>query len=299
MAPTLDPSHLLPSELWFEEIAPDYPVIRINNKLASATIALHGAHVIEYIPRDQAPVIFTSREAVFKETKAIRGGIPICWPWFNAHPSDSSMPSHGFARSQFWQLISTESTSGGTKVTLQFNTKELELWPHATQLTLTIFIGKELKLDLTTTNMSDSDITIGGALHTYLHVGDIKEITLSGLENVSYLDTVSQTQITKDTALSVTAETDNIYQQTEASVIIHDPLLKREITVHKSGSTSTVVWNPWIDKSATMGDLANDEYEQFICVEAANALKDVYLLKANQAHTLGTTISSSPLSLKC
>ena len=136
MAPTLSKNHLIPFELWYEDFAPDYPTIRISNAHASATIALHGAQVIDWIPGDQEPVIFTSREALFSEGKAIRGGIPVCWPWFGQHPSDPSMPSHGFARNQFWQLIDSQSTEDYTHVTLQLDTNSNKLWQHDTSLTL-------------------------------------------------------------------------------------------------------------------------------------------------------------------
>jgi D-hexose-6-phosphate mutarotase len=294
MAPELDKSHLLPFELWYEDFAPGYPTIRISNDHASATIALHGAHLIDYIPRDQEPVIFTSREAIFKEGKAIRGGIPVCWPWFGAHPSDSSMPAHGFARNRFWQLVSSKSSPEGTEVVLELDTDSIDLWQHSTKLTLTIFVGKELQLDLTTTNLGDTEVTIGGALHSYFIVGSIEQTTLSGLDQTSFLDTLSNTTETQIGDIHFNSETDSIYKQTEAAVTIHDPLLKRNIHISKSGSTSTVVWNPWINKAAALADLADDEYHDFLCIEAANAHEDVYTLQANQSHTLSTSISSIP-----
>lgn len=295
MAPALDPTHQIPSELWYEDIAPAYPVIRIKNAFASASIALHGAHLFDYTPHDQQPVIFTSEQAIFREGKAIRGGIPVCWPWFNAHPSDPSMPSHGFARDRFWQLSSSASTPDGTIVTLELDTSELDIWPHTTRLTLTILVGAKLELKLTTHNLGKEPVTIGGALHTYFCVGDIEQISLTGLENTRYLNTVDHTEHQQSGPIQFLAETDNVYKETRAEVVIHDPVLQREISVAKSGSTSTVVWNPWIEKSASMADLPNDAYKSFVCIEAANAHEDIYEVGPNESHTLETTISSRPI----
>ena len=296
MATELDKTHLLPFELWYEDFAPDYPTLRISNDFASATIALHGAHLIDYIPRDQEPVIFTSREAIFKEGKAIRGGIPVCWPWFGAHSNDPSMPSHGFARNRFWQLTSSKSSPEGTTIVLELDTDAISIWPHKTKLTLTISVGKELHLELDTTNLGEEPVTIGGALHSYFTVGAIEQISLQGLEKITYLDTVTGATHTQEGSISFTAETDSIYQNTTNTVTIHDPVLKREIFIKKSGSRSTVVWNPWTDKAAALADLGDDEFHEFVCIEAANAHADVHTLQANETHTLSTTIHALPIS---
>jgi D-hexose-6-phosphate mutarotase len=296
MAPSTSKNHLIPFELWYEDFAPGYPTIRISNAHASATIALHGAHVIDWIPRDQEPVIFTSREAVFKEGKAIRGGIPVCWPWFNAHPSDPSMPSHGFARNRFWQLIQSRSTEDFTEITLQFDTQAIDIWQHDTSLTLTIRVGKSLSLELKTTNNGSNPVTIGGALHSYFYISNIQKVALTGLENTSYLDTVDGVEKLQDGPIHFKSEVDSVYQQTDQAVLIHDPGFKRTIKVEKSGSHSTVVWNPWNEKSKSLADLADDEFHDFLCVETANALADVHILDPGAEHSLNTTISAIPTS---
>ena len=294
MAPVLDQSLLLPFELWYEDFAPQYPTIRISNDHASATITLHGAQVIDYIPRDQEPVIFTSREAIFKEGKAIRGGIPVCWPWFGAHPSDDSKPSHGFARNQFWNLISSHRSDAGTEVVLELDTSADSLCPSPCKLRLQIRVGKKLELSLTSTNAGGSPMTIGGALHSYFTVGAIEQTTLTGLEDTHFLNKVDNTEDTQQGAINFDSEIDNIYTDTCSKVKVHDPILKRVITVEKVGSHSTVIWNPWSDNS--LPDLADFEFNEFVCIEAANALDDVYHLQPGESHTLATTIHSTPLS---
>lgn len=294
MAPDLDKNHLIPFELWFDEFPAGYPTIRISNAHATATIALHGAHVIDYIPRDQQPVIFTSVKAQFKEGKAIRGGIPVCWPWFAAHPSDSSKPSHGFARNRFWSLISSASHKDHTELVLTLDTFAPEVWEAPCTLTLTIQVGAQLTLQLTTTNTGSKDITVGGALHSYFCVSDAKQISITGLEGASYLDTVDGSEKSSDQPIRLSDEFDSIYKNTDKTVTVHDAAFNRSISIEKSGSLSTVVWNPWSEKAAALGDMLDEEYLDFVCVETANALDDVYQLSPGQTHTLGTTIRSTP-----
>lgn len=269
----------------FEELAPGYPAIRVTHPQATATIALHGAHVIDYTPAGHEPVIFTSKDAVYKAGKAIRGGIPVCWPWFNAHPTDSSLPSHGFARINFWRLYSTAATDQGVTLIFEYRHGSLDA-------SLIVAIGSSLTVALHTKNISDRDEVVGGALHSYFNIGDIHNVSLSGLDKVDYIDTLVNTNETQEGEITFDGELDRIYTNTKDDVIINDPVMKRDIIVQKTGSTSTVVWNPWIDKSAGMGDLDNEEYKTFLCVEAANAREDVYTLAPQEQHTLSTTITA-------
>ena len=268
-----------------EELAPNYPVVLLSNKFGSASVALHGAHVTAYTPAAQKPVIFTSEHAIYKEGKAIRGGIPICWPWFNAHPSDSSLPSHGYARNQFWEVINSEQTDTHTSITLQLSIETLSA-------TVVITLGESLEVSLTTTNISDREQVAGGALHSYFNVSNIETAVIGGLDNTNYIDTLTGTPETQFENIIISEEIDNVYINTDSSVSIYDPELNRNITIDKTGSKSTVVWNPWIQKSSTMADLGNEEYLGFVCIEAANAFDDVYKLAPGQQHTLSTKITS-------
>lgn len=269
----------------FEKLAAGYPVIRVTHPLADASIALHGAHVIDYTPADHKPVIFTSKEAVYKSGKAIRGGIPVCWPWFSAHPTDSSLPSHGFARNKFWRLYSSAATAQGVTLVFEYRHGSLDA-------SLIVAIGSSLTVALHTKNISDRDEVVGGALHSYFNIGDINNVSLSGLDQVSYIDSLTDTVETQQGDITFNAELDRIYTDTKDNVMINDPVLKRDILVQKTGSHSTVVWNPWIEKSASMGDLGNEEYNTFLCIEAANAGEDVHTLAPQQHHTLSTTITA-------
>ncbi len=267
-----------------EELAPEYPCIVVKNEHATAKIALHGAHVVDYTPVGQKPVIFTSADAVYKEGTAIRGGIPVCWPWFNAHPSDSQLPSHGFARVAFWQLFRSFNSKDYTTLIFTFSKGEL----HAE---LTLEIGRELNLSLKTINTGDSSALVGGALHTYFSVSDIADVSITGLEDTVFHDSLTGLSGKDPETISFSEEFDRVYQDTKEAVVLKDQQWSREILIEKTGSSSTVVWNPWIDKSATMGDLGNEDYKQFVCIETANALEDVYNVPPGGAHTMTAKIS--------
>lgn len=271
--------------IWTDLLAPSYPVIHLSNSHGAAAIALHGAHVVSYTPTHQKPVIFTSQKAIYKEGKAIRGGIPICWPWFSAHPSDATLPSHGYARNQFWEIISSDHSQGSTTITL-------EIVHHQLKATVTISLGESLEIILKTTNLSEVTQTIGGALHSYLNISNIEKISISGLENTHYIDTLTETEELQDGDVFINEEIDRIYVNTSETVSIYDPEWNRTIFIDKTGSQSTVVWNPWIEKSNRIVDLGDDEYRKFVCIEPANALADVYHLAPDASHTLTTKITS-------
>ncbi len=285
--PSIDTTHLIAEHITSLELAEEYQAVKLSNKHGTTTIALHGAHVIEYTPADQKTVLFTSEQAIYREGKAIRGGIPICWPWFNAHPIDDSLPSHGYARAQFWRMINSSHTNDVTSVTLEFSIETLKA-----QVIITL--SHQLDIALTSTNISNESQTVGGALHTYFQLSHISNCTLSGLDSVSYIDTVAGANSQKKQSgdINITEETDRIYENTSATVRIYDAEWHRDIAIQKSGSRSTVVWNPWIEKSQSMGDLGNENYLHFVCVEAANARSDVYQLAPGDTHTLSTTITS-------
>jgi len=273
----------------------DFPVIQISNHYAEASIALDGAQVLTFQPLGQQPVLWLSSKALLQPGKSQRGGIPVCWPWFSDHPTSKSFPAHGFARNHRWQLSAIEQLKDqSTRVSLKLEANEAtqKLWPQAFELELTVLVAAELTLSLTMTNRSDEVCVFTSALHTYLQVGDIREISVSGLEQTAYLDKLRDfNRFTQQDSIRFDGELDRIYQNTSADIIIHDPVLKRQLRIAKSGSHSTVVWNPWIDKSAAMSDFEQDGYLHMLCIEAANAADDRIQLQAGKSHVLKTVIS--------
>ena len=285
-----------------DESIDDYPVFQIKNKKCTASVALHGAHLFHWHPVGEEPVIYTSPAAVYKLGKAIRGGIPVCWPWFNKHPTDSSLPSHGFARDQFWGLTAIEETTEATTLifSLESDSGSEKLWRGSFVVSLRITVSDKLECALMTKNtasLSNSStsvdsLTVGGALHTYLLIGNIDDIEISGLNETSYIDTVgSETTRTQLGEITISKEVDRIYTDTTSDIILHDKHLNRKIRVARKGSHSAIIWNPWIEKAKELADLPDSGYQNFVCIEAANAREDIYPLKPGESHTLSTSIT--------
>ena len=273
----------------------DLVVANINNADAHATIALQGAHVVTWQPHDQLPVVWVSDHAIYAPGKAIRGGVPICWPWFGPHPSDSSKPQHGFARTQLWHVQHTAITDdGATQVVLALheNDHTLALWPHAFTLELSVIVGASLRIELVARNTGTEEVSCSGALHSYFAVQNVKEITIGGLEGTAYLDKVDgSARKMQDGAITISSEVDRVYVDTTATCTINDPGFGRQIVIAKDGSRSTVVWNPWEAKARALHDFGDDEYREMVCVETTNAADDVVTIAPGAEHMLCAEIS--------
>ncbi len=269
--------------------------IEVKNSAASAKITLQGAHIFEYKKAGEK-LLYLSQTALFKKGKAIRGGIPICWPWFGAHPSNTSLPNHGFARTSLWVLEEIQEINPFTTevlLSLKSSKHSRELWPYDFKLSLKISVGNELKLTLTTYNLDRQNFTVSSALHTYFEISDIEDICLSGLEGKTYYNKVDNSyENIQEGEIKLTQELDRIYQEVTESVQVKDK--KREITIKTEGSQSIVVWNPGKVLAERMPDLSH--FTKMLCVESANALKDTVEIKAGKKHTLTLTISQTSLS---
>jgi D-hexose-6-phosphate mutarotase len=276
------------------------PCIRVANRHAQAEIYLHAAHVTRFQPNGQQPVLWMSAKSLFQDGKPIRGGVPICFPWFGPHASDSTLPVHGFARSRAWTLIETAALHDGrTRVVLTLTSSEdtLRVWPHAFALRYTVTIGATLELDLRIDNPGNAPFTCGEALHTYFTVGDVKQIAIGGLSGATYVDKMRQAQrFTDQGDVTITAETDRVYLGTTATCTVRDPLMKRTLVIAKEGSHATVVWNPWIAKAKAMADFGDDEWPGMVCVETVNALDHALTIPAGGSHHLVARIGIDALS---
>ena len=274
----------------------DIPLIELKNQLSESIISLQGAHILSWQPSSQDEVIWLSEDASFLAGKSVRGGVPICWPWFGAHQSNDSFPAHGFARTVMWELSATEQLkTGETQIRLSLNTEQLsdefqEMWPYATSVEYVITLGASLKLELITTNNSAQDIIIGEALHTYFNIHDIRLTQVEGLDGREYLDKPDNFKRKKQNGfIDIKEEVDRVYVKTADDIIINNSL--REIKISKQGSQSTIVWNPWQAVAEKMGDLGKDGYLKMLCVESANAAEDVVQLNAGQSHSLSVEYS--------
>ncbi len=290
----------IPGQVLFKAGAGGLAVVEVTNAQASATIALQGAHLMTWTPRGQKPVIWLSRAAKFVPGKSIRGGVPICWPWFGPHVSEAAFPAHGFARTVLWEAISVEALStGSTRLMFRLiaNDATRAQWPYATPLECRMTIGSELEIELATRNLSNSAITIGDALHTYFEVSDARKISIHGLDACPYLDKVDGGKRKQQSGpVTINAEVDRIYLDSTADCLIDDPGFQRRLRIAKRGSRSTVVWNPWIEKAAKMGDLGENGYLNMVCVESTNAADDVVTIAPGAEHRLWVRYSVESLS---
>lgn len=285
----LSPFHI-PGILHIEESPAGYPMIRIQNEHAEASIALHGAHLTHYAPNREKAVIFTSEAAIYKQGKAIRGGIPVCWPWFGAHPDPAAgLPAHGYARSQFWQIIDSEHDASGTAITLELPSPD----KPGLSATLRFHVGKQLQLELTSRNQGDSEATFSEALHSYFAVGNSQSCWISGLNGAEYIDTTGKEEVISQQSgkLRFPDEVDRIYQSSQ-SLTIHDPVIDRRIIVTKSNSANTIAWNPGKEKGHALGDLLDSEIQRFVCVESGNVRQQHMTLSAGSSHTLTLNIAT-------
>jgi D-hexose-6-phosphate mutarotase len=291
---TLNARFALPGLLRFGTGAHGALVAQLTAPAAEAEIAIQGAQLLTWTPAGQAPVVWLSPAARFATGKSLRGGAPVCWPWFGAHADDTSKPAHGFARNHDWQVLETGVVSGAPRITLGYTpgAAQQALWPHQAELHLTVTVGAQLELALITRNSGASAFTLTQALHTYFHVGDIAQARVEGLAGKPYIDKLQQdARLVQSGDIQIDREVDRIYLDCPEDAVIVDEALKRRIRVRKTGSRSCVVWNPWIDKAAKLGDLGEDGYRRMLCVETTNAADDAVTLAPGASHTLGTVIS--------
>lgn len=285
------------SAVRFKEFAPGFPVLELHNAQASAAIALQGAQVMTWAPKGQAPVIWLSRAAKFVPGKSIRGGVPVCWPWFGAHATEPSFPGHGFARTVPWELLQAQTRGAETHLSFRLNPSSAPAaqWPRGAEAMLNLVVGTTLALTLVTRNTGAQPLPLTEALHTYFEVGDVQEVAVHGLDGLSYLDKVENMARKRQSGpVTVSGEVDRIYLDSTADCIIDDPALNRRIRVAQRGGRSTILWNPWIEKAAKMGDLGEDGYLQMICVESGNAAENAVQVAPGAEHRLEVTYSVEP-----
>lgn len=253
---------------------------------ADATLYTHGGHVTHFQPRGAEPVLWISDASHFADGKAIRGGVPVIFPWFGAREGDPAAPAHGLVRTAEWTVTAVDRLDDGrVRVTLTITAEAFDVVYRVT-------VGRQLHMEMIVTNTSDAPATFEQALHTYLNVGDIHRVGVRGLAGVTYIDKVGAfTRKTQgDTPITFAGETDSVYLDTDAEVRVDDPVLGRAIVVGKVGSRSTVVWNPWVDKSKKMSDFGDDEWPGMVCVETANVADNAVTLDPGAAATMIATL---------
>jgi glucose-6-phosphate 1-epimerase len=274
------------------------PRLSISTPAATAEIYLHGAQVTSWKPAGAEEVIFLSELSQWKEGKAIRGGIPVCFPWFRGKADDAKAPSHGFVRTKSWELDSVEGDGATTVVSLSTASDEATRawWPHDFRLTHRVTIGAELTQELLVTNTGNAPMRFEEALHTYYRVGAADSVRIRGLDGVAYLDNTDDNREKRQEGdILFTAPTDRAYMNTTHAVEIVDPAMRRRIRLTKQNSRTTVVWNPWSTGAYSLADLGDEEWRTMACAEASNIRDFAVELGPGQEHSMKTVIQVAGL----
>jgi len=270
--------------------------VRIASPGASGEMYLHGGHITSWKPAGKEEVLFLSSQSRWEDGHAIRGGVPVCFPWFGAKADDPKAPAHGFVRTKAWQLESIEQVNDGTAVSMFIESDEdtKRWWPGEFRLACRVTFGSELRLELVVTNTGKESLRFEEALHAYHEVGNILKTRVSGLDAVDYIDkTDSNRKKVQRGEIAINSETDRVYLNTRDAIELEDPVLSRRTHVAKENSSTTVVWNPWVQKARSLSDFGDDEWTQMICVETSNVSDFAVNLAPGQQHKMKALIRVS------
>ncbi len=272
--------------------------VQITSPLGEGEIYLHGAQVTSWKPAGAGEVIFLSTKSRWEEGQAIRGGIPICFPWFRGKKDDPKAPAHGFARTTAWQIEGIVESASGVTVTMftQSSERTQRWWPGEFRLVHRVTFGSELKLELECSNTGKTPLCFEEALHTYHRVADVHDVRVQGLDGVHFLDNIDLNKEKMQRGdFAAVSQTDNAYMNTQGAADLLDPKMKRRIRLTKTNSDTTVVWNPWREGAQGMRDLGDAEWTQFLCVEASNILSSAVNLEPGGKHTMRAAIGVAKL----
>ena len=262
---------------------------------ADAEIYLQGAHVTHFQPHSGKAVLFMSAKSWFEPGKPLRGGIPICFPWFGPRQDGKPGAAHGFGRLLDWELISAEQTGDGVVtigLRLVSNEATRKEWDGEFEAEYRVTVGPTLHIELRVRNTSKQPLRIEEAFHTYLAISDVRQVSIEGLAGTAYSDRVGTPHDETEGAepIRIIAETDRIYRNTQTKCVVQDPGWKRRLVVEKTGSNATVVWNPWIAKARAMPDFGDEEWPSMLCIETCNVRENALTLAPGQSHTMGAVI---------
>ncbi len=284
----LNRDHAIAGQLEFIEGKGGLPLIQISSAKASAVISIYAGQVLSFLPTgESADLMFLSEKAYYQTGKAIKGGAPICWPWFGPDPEELGRPAHGFVRNRMWNIVGANVTPDGDVMVilgLENSADTAKYWPHSFVLTQEITVGNTLNLELITKNTGAETFSITQAFHTYFNIGAIDQTKVLGLEGCHYIDKVDNSIKKQQTGVvSICSEVDRIYLDVKNLQIIEDVALKRRIRITSKGNTTAVVWNPWGKIAAEMADLQDSDYQRFVCVETTNAAEDSVAVEPNSS----------------
>lgn len=294
-AQELNKQHGLKEHVVFKE-EEGLVMVYLSNQLANCKVSLYGGQVLSFVPKGQEDLLLMSTASAMEDGKAIRGGIPLCFPWFGPNKENPDPPKHGFARLLNWQVKGTQQlVTGATRLVLTLSDSVLtrQWWDFRFTSELVIEAGEELSVKWQVKNISELPFTITNALHSYFKVGAISKVSIEGLRGVPYMEEIRSDEAFAgdDDAIVIQREVDRSYTDTTATCQIVDAALNRTIVVKKSGSQSTVVWNPWADLARQMVDLGDEDYQHFVCVETANVWHNAVEIEPQAEHVMQMTVA--------
>ena len=277
---------------------------RVSYGTHELLISQQGAQILSYQQDGQPPLIWLSEQAAYRRGQGVRGGVPVCWPWFGnllrnphtvqaMHTQPDAAPAHGWVRTLNWTLEGIDCRDDGITLEFSYNTVTHPLpdWPHAAELRLCIQLDERLQIKLGTRNLGETSLSISQALHSYFAVSDIRHVTVEGLHGCRYIETLEDWQQREQTgALHFCGETDRIYLDTPAHLSILDPAWQRRIHLLSRGSQSAVVWNPWTDKAQRLSQFAHDAWQGMLCIENANVMADTLTLAPGEQQWLEVSL---------
>ncbi|HEY4787843.1 MAG TPA: D-hexose-6-phosphate mutarotase [Bacteroidales bacterium] len=290
----LNQKYAIPGHVEFKDGKGGLPTAFIKNKLAEAEVSLYGAHVLKYQPEGQKDVLCISANSIFEDGKPIRGGIPVCFPWFGPHATDSTKPQHGFARLLTWSVLSTTALANGSTqlmLELESNSHTKSIWPFSFRAEMKIVVGRSLEVTLTYTNTGTEAFVCSDALHTYFNISDVTNTKIHGLKGTVYYKGFEKEPTGKQSEdlLMIKQEENRRYINHSAECIIEDNGFNRKIHVAKKGSNVTVVWNPW-ENAKNIPDMPDDGYKSMVCIEAVNTYDDVVKVIPGKSFSVSTEI---------
>jgi glucose-6-phosphate 1-epimerase len=274
------------------------PMVRVTTEAATAEISLYGAQVTRWKPAGAEEVLFLSKKSYWDVGRAIRGGVPVCFPWFGDKADDANAPKHGLVRTKQWRLDSLSALDNGAVTLVCFTESDAStrpFWPHDFCVAYRITVGAKLRLELTVINRGRTAMRFEEALHTYLRVGQVQDVMVRGLDGAAYLDKTDEYKEKPQRGdVKFTGYTDRIYTNTEGAVDVVDGALGRTLRTEKVNSKTTVVWNPWVEQAAQLADFGSDEWEQMVAIEGCNVQTAAIQLAPGEEHTLRVTLSAIP-----
>jgi glucose-6-phosphate 1-epimerase len=299
----INAKYALAGQLEFVKGKGDLPLARITNPFAKAEISLYGAQVLSFIPKGQKDILWMSPQCIYEPGKPMRGGIPVCFPWFGPHAGDSWKPMHGFARLLTWDVTETLALKNGATrliLGLKSNVETTAIWPFAFSAKMIFEIGEKLDVTFCCTNTGNEDFSISDALHSYFSISDIAQIGILGLKDSEYYAGFSMdaTIRQKEDILKIAKEENRRYINHIGDCNLTDPTWNRSIQIAKKGSKVTVVWNPGAETVKTMSDIPLSGYRDFVCIEAVNAFADTIKLKPGESHCISAVLGTEKIEAK-